>query len=314
MRRHDRPLSLLDCRVGGSFPVLAAGLRALARQRRAAAAVPRTDVPGAGGAPDDEPFWAEVQRAFTVDRSLVNLNNGGVSPSPAYVQEAMKRHLDFSNQAPTYTMWRVLEPQIETVRVMLADRFGCDAEEIAITRGASESLQICQAGIDLRRGDQVVTTTQDYPRMITTWQQRERREGIELIQVEIPVPAEDSAEVVPLIPKVAEIKPPRQPCLKPPVAGVVALLFAFWKTLWVSKQDEGDANMKEIAAEIRKGGDAQPEEADTVTAGIVYQPSWFDGFSGPVWRIGHKLDAFLPFTPVTISAAPPPWRERRCAA
>ncbi|HUF13243.1 MAG TPA: aminotransferase class V-fold PLP-dependent enzyme [Longimicrobiales bacterium] len=155
-------------------------------------------LPGASGdgGPDDEPFWAEVQRAFTVDRSLINLNNGGVSPSPAYVQDAMKRHLDFSNQAPTWTMWRVLEPQLETVRTMLADRFGCDAEEIAITRNASESLQICQLGFELRRGDQVVTTTQDYPRMITTWQQRERREGIELIQIEIPVPSEDPAEIV----------------------------------------------------------------------------------------------------------------------
>jgi len=166
----------------------------LAESLERLAALPRADTHG--GDPDDEPFWAEIQRAFTVDRSVINLNNGGVRPAPAYVQDAMKRHLDFSNQAPTWTMWRVLEPQIETVRAMLADRFGCDAEEMAITRNASESLQICQFGMDLRRGDQVITTTQDYPRMITTWQQRERREGIELVQIEIPVPAEDPAEVV----------------------------------------------------------------------------------------------------------------------
>ena len=168
---------------------------ALPARLRPSPSLPRPTGPD-GGAPDDEPFWAEVQRAFTVDRSLINLNNGGVSPSPAYVQEAMKRHLDFSNQAPTWTMWRVLEPQIETVRGMLADRFGCHAEEIAITRNASESLQICQFGMDLRRGDQVLTTDQDYPRMITTWQQRERREGIELIQIGLPVPLEDPTEVV----------------------------------------------------------------------------------------------------------------------
>ncbi len=59
----------------------------------------------------DEDFWFEVARAFTPDRSLVNLNNGGVSPSPRIVQEAMKRHLDYSNTAPPYTMWRILEPQ-----------------------------------------------------------------------------------------------------------------------------------------------------------------------------------------------------------
>ncbi|GIV57876.1 MAG: isopenicillin-N epimerase [Rhodothermaceae bacterium] len=144
----------------------------------------------------DEDFWAEVQQAFTVDRSLVNLNNGGVSPAPAIVQEAMKRHLDYSNEAPVYTMWRVLEPQREGVRQRLARQFGCDPEEIALTRNASEGLQICQLGFDLKPGDEVLTTTHDYPRMITTFQQRARREGIRLVQFPLPIPAEDPDAVV----------------------------------------------------------------------------------------------------------------------
>src|SRR5436853_6730800 len=41
----------------------------------------------------DETFWREIQQAFTVDRSLINLNNGGVSPSPRVVQEALVPHL-----------------------------------------------------------------------------------------------------------------------------------------------------------------------------------------------------------------------------
>ena len=144
----------------------------------------------------DESFWFEMQRAFTVDRSLVNFNNGGVSPAPAFVQEAMARYLEYSNQAPTYTMWRVLEPERETVRKRLAKHFGCDAEEMAITRNASESLQICQQGFDLRPGDEVLTTTQDYPRMIVTFEQRARREGIVLRQFPIPVPCDHPAEIV----------------------------------------------------------------------------------------------------------------------
>jgi isopenicillin-N epimerase len=155
---------------------------------------------GHGGTPQevatDEDFWAEVSRAFTVDRSLVNLNNGGVSPAPGYVQEAMKRHLDYSNKAPVYTMWRILEPQREAVRQRVAREWGCDTEEIAFTRNASESLQTLQLGIDLEPGDEVLTTNQDYPRMITTFQQRERREGIVLKQFSIPVPAEEPAEIV----------------------------------------------------------------------------------------------------------------------
>ena len=149
-----------------------------------------------GGLADDEDFWGDIAKAFTVDRSLVNLNNGGVSPSPAYVQEAMKRHLDYSNEAPAYTMWRILEPQKEGVRQRMAREWDCDPEEIALTRGASEGLQTCQMGFDLEAGDEVLTTTQDYGRMITTFRQRERREGIVLKQFKIPVPADDPAEVV----------------------------------------------------------------------------------------------------------------------
>ncbi|NUO78463.1 aminotransferase class V-fold PLP-dependent enzyme [candidate division KSB1 bacterium] len=157
------------------------------------------------GAPQEvasnEELWFEVQQAFTIDRSLINLNNGGVSPSPAIVQNAMKRHLDFSNTAPVYTMWQILEPQREGVRRELAKTFGCSPEEIAMTRNASESLQICQLGFDLKPGDEVLTTTQDYPRMITTWQQRERRDGIKLKQFSIPVPCENPAEIVSLFEK-----------------------------------------------------------------------------------------------------------------
>src|SRR5262249_58961859 len=87
----------------------------------------------------DEDFWLEIQRAFTVDRTLINLNNGGVSPSPRIVQEAMRRYLEYSNQAPVYTMWRVLDPQIESGRRRLAAAFGCDPEEMGGTRDSSEA-------------------------------------------------------------------------------------------------------------------------------------------------------------------------------
>ncbi len=136
----------------------------------------------------DEDFWREIQGAFTVDRSLINLNNGGVSPSPRVVQEAMRRYLEFSNQAPTVTMWQVLEPEVESVRRRLAAAFGCDSEEMAITRNASESLEICIFGLDLKPGDEVLTTNQDYPRMLTSLRQRERRDGIKLKTISFPVP------------------------------------------------------------------------------------------------------------------------------
>jgi len=137
-------------------------------------------------AAQDEDFWAQIQQAFDLDRNVANFNNGGCSPAPRIVEEALKRQIDYANKAPSYYMWQQLEPEVENVRRRLAATFGCDSEEIALTRNASESLEICLLGFDLKPGDEVLTTTLDYPRMITTIQQRERRDGIKLVQVKPP--------------------------------------------------------------------------------------------------------------------------------
>ncbi len=136
----------------------------------------------------DEDYWAEIRNSFTVDRNVINLNNGYVSPAPLVVQDAMRRYLDFSNMGPKHTMIDILEKQVEDARRRIAKAAGCDPEEIAITRNASESLENAQYGIDLKPGDEVLTTNQDYPRMLTTFRQRERREGIVLKTISFPVP------------------------------------------------------------------------------------------------------------------------------
>jgi isopenicillin-N epimerase len=141
-------------------------------------------------AAEDEDFWAQVQQAFTLDRNVINFNNGGCSPSPRIVQETLRRQLELSNQAPSNYMWRILEPEVESVRARLAATFGVGTEEIAITRNASESLENLLFGFDLKAGDEILTSTMDYPRMITTIQQRVRREGVKMVQCVPPnVPA-----------------------------------------------------------------------------------------------------------------------------
>jgi isopenicillin-N epimerase len=141
----------------------------------------------------DEDYWAQIQRAFDDDRTYVNLNNGGVSPTPTHVLESMFKDLKWSNQMPVYSMWQDLEPRVETVRRDLARMFGCDVEEMAITRNASEANEIMILGLDLKRGDEVIVTNQNYGRMLTTWDQRVRREGIVVksIAFKVPPPSDD---------------------------------------------------------------------------------------------------------------------------
>jgi selenocysteine lyase/cysteine desulfurase len=143
----------------------------------------------------DEGYWREIQQAFTLDRTIINLNNGYTCPSPRVVHEALKRYLDISNQAPIHYMWNLLEPNIETVRRKLAAEIGCDTEELAITRNASEALQIAQLGLDLQAGDEVVTTNQDYGRMLDTWDQRVRRDKIKVTKISFPVPTTNLSEL-----------------------------------------------------------------------------------------------------------------------
>ena len=135
----------------------------------------------------DEFFWREIQTAFKLDRTLINLNNGFTCPTPRVALEAVWRYMDMINMLPVHYQGMVAN-NVQTIRLRMAAEFGCDPEEMALTRGASESLQIAQNGIDLKAGDEVITTEQDYPRMLTTWDQRVRREGIQVTRLQFPVP------------------------------------------------------------------------------------------------------------------------------
>src|SRR5215472_3728102 len=135
----------------------------------------------------DDFYWRQIQMDFELDRTLINLNNGFTCPTSQMALESEFRYLRMIEQAPIFYEFQVTD-RIETIRLRMAAEFGCDPEEMALTRGASESLQNVQNGIDLKPGDEVVTTEQDYPRMLTTWDQRMRRDGIKVHRLQFPVP------------------------------------------------------------------------------------------------------------------------------
>lgn len=178
--------------MAAAFGVALLRIDAVARARSAVANV-------SGRSPletaSDEDFWIQIQQAYDIDRSIINLNNGGVAPTIRAALDAERRHNELTNTVPPRQLWTVLDPQVETVRMRLARAFGCDPEELAITRNASESLQICLFGLDLKPGDEVLTTTHDYPRMLATLRQREQREGIVLKTFGFPTPLDDHREL-----------------------------------------------------------------------------------------------------------------------
>jgi selenocysteine lyase/cysteine desulfurase len=165
-------------KVGGVAGMLsgAAAFTALAGETGLA---PPT-VPAHEDVTTEEDYWGWVQKAYTVSPNIINLNNGGVSPQPLIVQEALDRYNRLSNEGPSYYMWRTLDEGRESLRIKLADLAGCSPEEVAINRNATEALETVIFGLDLKKGDEVVLTKQDYPNMINAWKQREKRDGVVL--------------------------------------------------------------------------------------------------------------------------------------
>jgi selenocysteine lyase/cysteine desulfurase len=144
----------------------------------------------------EEDFWYYIQQSFTVSSDFINLNNGGVSPAPKTVQDAMKRYYDYSNEAPSYFMWRILDQGREPLRKNLARLAGCDPEEIAINRNSSEGLETVIFGLQLKPGDEIVAAKQDYPNMINAYRQREKRDGIKMVWINLELPSEDENYMV----------------------------------------------------------------------------------------------------------------------
>ncbi len=144
----------------------------------------------------DEDFWGLIQQSYTVSPSVLNLNNGGVSPQPKVVQEAFERYNRYSNEGPSLYMWRLLDLGREPLRDNLANLAGCSPEEIVVNRNTTEALETVIFGLRLKKGDEVVLCKQDYPNMMNAWKQREMREGIVLKWLDFEFPIEDDDQIV----------------------------------------------------------------------------------------------------------------------
>jgi len=165
---------------------LAGGGAPLAR----AAASPPPLLPPA----ENEPFWSQVQQAFVVDREVIDLNHAGAGCAPRPVLDAVQHYVRAAERLPSWDLFQ--SGPKEPIRTELAAMFGCDREEIAIVRNATEALDTVLLGLPLRAGDEVLTTTLDYWAMLDALDQRAKRDGIVVRQVRVPVPPQSEDELL----------------------------------------------------------------------------------------------------------------------
>ncbi|MEO6807030.1 MAG: aminotransferase class V-fold PLP-dependent enzyme [Edaphobacter sp.] len=150
----------------------------------------------AGEVAQNEDYWSVIQRGYSVSTQIIDLNNGGVSPSPIVVQQAVERYNQMTNEGPSYYMWQILDQGREPLRQKLARLAGTSAEEIAIDRNSTEALNTIIYGIPLNAGDEVVGTRQDYPNMMNAYRQKAQRDGIVYKQISFDFPVEDVDTIV----------------------------------------------------------------------------------------------------------------------
>jgi selenocysteine lyase/cysteine desulfurase len=164
---------------------------ALAATHHLGAQAATVALPPAAAAADDEAYWREVAAHYDVSRDFINLENAyyGIMSRP--VADDFKRNIDILNRDNSRLLRQEFDRDgIEAIRVQLAQHLGVPSDEIAITRGATESLQNLISNYKLlKQGDTILYGDLDYDAMQYAMNDLAERHGARVGVVRIPEPA-----------------------------------------------------------------------------------------------------------------------------
>lgn len=149
-----------------------------------------------GHTPEDESYWEMVGSCFSHKLDFVNLENGYCSPQPLSTLEFQIKRQRYINLTTSYYMRGEMSASVEVSREYLSEFLKVPAEEVAITRNTTESLNTVILGFPWKPGDEVVIGDQDYGSMNEAFEQAARRYGIVVKKAKVPVLPNNDDEVV----------------------------------------------------------------------------------------------------------------------
>jgi selenocysteine lyase/cysteine desulfurase len=144
----------------------------------------------------NEGYWDQIRQLYPRPDGYINLENGYFSHQPLPVLEFHRQKERDLNIRNSWVMRKEQTAIIENSRKELALFLGCDAEELALTRNTTESLNTVIMGYPWKKGDEVVIGNQDYGSMVEAFKQAANRFGIKLREASVPLHPESDEQVV----------------------------------------------------------------------------------------------------------------------
>jgi len=146
--------------------------------------------------PHGDEIWSWVRMQFSPSPSYIYLNNAGLSPSPKIVRDAWMRMMEMANEAPSHTLWRIMDAGRDNIKKRFGALLNCSEEELSVVRNATEALTLIVSQLKLQKDDEVVLCKYDYPRMLSVWEQKKLDYHIKLNYVDLDFPENDEQKIV----------------------------------------------------------------------------------------------------------------------
>jgi isopenicillin-N epimerase len=151
-------------------------------------------------AENPEAYWKRIRdEQFHLPGWRAYLNNGSLGIPPKPVVAAVHNYLlrGASLDMDEYPRWGY--ERMDTHRQALAAYIGCKAADLSLTHNATEAMSIVASGLDLKAGDEVLTTDQEHPSGRGAWLVRQQRHGIQLRQIALPLPPRNAGQLADLL-------------------------------------------------------------------------------------------------------------------